>query len=145
MSLKTPKKDISRAYILEPGPPFCFVAPTVPTMCPNFLSNKEAKGVLLSLERTWKWMAPPVCSGFHRLPCGGILHFHVSSRECMGGQRSSIQGVFQRICLQPTRPLSTGIPVPWSGRAQAARPPLTCKGFGKATCYGRIAETSPRH
>ena len=25
---------------------------------------------------------PPVCSGFHGLPFGAILHFHVSSREC---------------------------------------------------------------
>ena len=25
-------------------------------------------------EPTWKWMAPPVCSGFHGLPFGVILH-----------------------------------------------------------------------
>ena len=28
-------------------------------------------------------MAPPVCSGIHGLPYGAILHFHVSSRECI--------------------------------------------------------------
>ena len=32
---------------------------------------------------TWKWSSPTVCSGFHGLPFGAILHFHVSSRECI--------------------------------------------------------------
>ena len=43
-------------------------------------------------------MAPPVWSGFHGLPFGAILHFHVSSGECI--HRSRLDSIALRIQRQ---------------------------------------------